>query len=543
MASGDEDLNRGLAQVRAENTRLRSQLHRSAATVADLRARLDASAAENAALRTTLAEMKDKMEVMNFRVAQMSRRIFGNLSESHHPDQQTIEQIMQSLCGVGAGQPAQPLIPDVVATTGASAAAKPGRKNKKRGGRLVLPDHLPMEDRRLETPEAERLGLDGRPLPLLREEISWKLDYKPPTFLRIRLIRCIYGLPFSDQPSIATAPLRCVVPHGLPTDALVAQVLVDKYDLHCPLYRQETKLERLGVDLSRATLMTWVRCGATALAPIHAAMCDHLRRQPVIHLDDTWIDVLDPGKGTTHESRLWGYLGGDEFVCEYRRSRGGKWPLEFLADYRGTVMADAYAGHHRLFTDGRITSAGCMAHARRKFTEAEKLGERTANQALDLFSVLYVLEDELRERPPDERLRRRQAAAVPVLDRLERLLRGWVVTSRPQSRLRIAATYTLKIFPTLRHYTTDERVPIDNNPLERCWRPVGLNRKNSLFVGSDRGGAWAATLFSICQSCRLVGIDPYRYLCDVFAQLHTGRTDYDAMRPVAWAQQRVAKTA
>jgi len=120
----------------------------------------------------------------------------------------------------------------VTTGAGASTAAKPEKIKKKRGGRMVLPDHIPMEDRRLETPESERLGLDGLPLPLLREEISWKLDYTPPAFLRIRLIRCIYGLPFSDQPTIATAPLRCIVPHGLPTDALVAQVLVDKYDLH-----------------------------------------------------------------------------------------------------------------------------------------------------------------------------------------------------------------------------------------------------------------------------------------------------------------------
>jgi|GEM_PF-1905654 len=250
--------------------------------------------------------------------------------------------------------------------------------------------------------------------------------------------------------------------------------------------------------------MTWVRCGATALAPIHKAMCDSVRRQPVIHLDDTWIDVLDPGSGKTHESRLWGYLGGDEFVCEYRRSRGGKWPLEFLADYCGTVMADAYGGHLKLFTSGRITSAGCMAHARRKFKEAGELGERIATKALDLFSILYVLEDELRERPPDERQQRRQAAAVPVLDRLERLLRGWMATLRPKSLVCIAATYTIKIFPTLRQYTKDGRVPVDNNPLERCWRPVGLNRNyvNSRIMRSLPGRAHSQPYGSPFTSAR-----------------------------------------
>jgi hypothetical protein len=137
----------------------------------------------------------------------------------------------------------------------------------------------------------------------------------------------------------------------------------------------------------------------------------------------------------------------------------------------------------------------------------------------------------------------RRSEAIPVLDRLEALITRWEAEQRRSSRIFVASQYTRKIFPQLRTYTTDGRIPIGNNDLERMWRQPSLNRKNSLFVGSDRGGDWAATMFSICQCCRLVGIDPYRYICEIFAELHTGRKDYVNLRPKAWAGRLVARSA
>jgi hypothetical protein len=320
-------------------------------------------------------------------------------------------------------------------------------------------------------------------------------------------------------------------------------VLVEKYDLHCPLYRQETKLERAGIDIGRSTMMNWVCHGATALVPIKAAIGDRIKQSPVIGIDDTWIRTLDPGAGKTHQSRLWGYYADDEFYCDYRRSRAGKWPAEFLADYRGTIMADAFSGHHQLFTEGQMTPAACMAHARRKFEEALEAGELLATKALDHFALLYSIERETADQTDDQRLRRRKAEAVPILDRLESLIGGWEADQRRSSGLFRASQYTRKIFKNLRTYTTDGRIPIDNNDLERLWRQPSLNRKNSLFVGSDRGGEWAATMFTICQSCRLVDLDPFKYLVEIFAQLHTGRTDYVNLRPKAWATLQTTKAA
>jgi len=527
-------------QVEAENIAMRAHLA-TTGTAAEV-------VIENAALRAQVADLTEKLEVMTYRMAQMTRRVFGRSSETHHPDQQHLDEIMRQILVENELQSDDSTATATTAATTAEAAttsnttAATAKPRTKRRGRLSLPDTLPIEERLIELPESERFGPDGKPLPQIGTRFVDKLDHFPAWFRRLRLIYAIYGSSL-HQVRISANPMPCIVPKGLPTDTTVAMVLVDKYDLHCPLYRQETKLERAGIDLGRSTLMNWVRHGATALLPIQAAIGASIREHPVIGMDDTCIRTLCPGAGKTHLSRLWGYYADDEFYCDYRRTREGKWPAEFLRDYRGVLMADAYSGHHRLFADGQMTPAACMAHARRKFEEALAAGELTASQALDLFALLYRIEREIAGHTADQRLRRRQADAIPILDRLETLIKAWEADQRHSSGLYGAALYTRKIFKNLRTYTTDGRIPIDNNDLERQWRQPSLNRKNSLFVGSDRGGDWAATMFTICQCCRLVDLDPYKYLVEIFAQLHTGRTDYKNMRPKAWAQRLAARTA
>jgi len=527
-------------QAEAENIAMRAHLA-TTGTSAEV-------VIENAALRAQVADLTEKLEVMTYRMVQMTRRVFGRSSETHHPDQQHLDEIMRQILVENELQSDDSTATATTAATTAEAAttsnttAATAKPRTKRRGRLSLPDTLPIEERLIELPESERLDPDGKPLPQIGTRCVDKLDHFPAWFRRLRLIYAIYGSSL-HQVRISANPMPCIVPKGLPTDTTVAMVLVDKYDLHCPLYRQETKLERAGIDLGRSTLMNWVRHGATALLPIQAAIGASIREHPVIGMDDTWIRTLDPGAGKTHLSRLWGYYADDEFYCDYRRTREGKWPAEFLRDYRGVLMADAYSGHHRLFADGQMTPAACMAHARRKFEEALAAGELTASQALDLFALLYRIEREIAGHTADQRLRRRQADAIPILDRLETLIKAWEADQRHSSGLYGAAHYTRKIFKNLRTYTTDGRIPIDNNDLERQWRQPSLNRKNSLFVGSDRGGDWAATMFTICQCCRLVDLDPYKYLVEIFAQLHTGRTDYGNLRPKAWAQRLSKKVA
>ena len=209
--------------------------------------------------------------------------------------------------------------------------------------------------------------------------------------------------------------------------------------------------------------------------------------------------------------------------------------------YRGTVLGDAYSGHLALFVTGERTPAGCVLHAHRKFDDAVKLGEMRSKRAMDHFAALYEVERQVADRPPDEKLAARQAHSVNIMDKLHNLLEGLLATELPSSATWIAANYTLKIYPQLRQFTKDGRVPIDNNALERCSRAVGIGRRNWLFAGSADGGVWAATLISLSQCYRLVGLDFSTYLQGVFAALHQGRIDYANLRPSAWAKQVQSK--
>ena len=158
------------------------------------------------------------------------------------------------------------------------------------------------------------------------------------------------------------------------------------------------------------------------------------------------------------------------------------------------------------------TPAGSISHARRTFVEADRFGEIMAQKALDHFTALYEVECSVAGRPLDEVLAARQATSIGIMDKLETLLLGWVAVERPSSATWIAANYTVKIYHQLREFPRDGRVAIDNNAVERYWKIVGRGRMNWLFAGSARGGDWAATHITICQSCRLVGLERIRVI-------------------------------
>lgn len=534
--------------------------------------------ANTSALARVHADDLARIASLRRHVSQLQRQIYGPKSERHDADPAVVGDLM----GKPAEQPPSPedqATADAASATAADVTADPQRttnggtaasassapqdapaaaasgdgpaaigapataakpQGRKPGGRMHLPEWLALNDEVIDVPESERLGDDGTPLPWIDDAISWRLDYVPPHFERVRVVRRIYGSPFSDDLRIIAPPYAAIVSNGLPTDRLVAQVVADKFGMHLPLYRQEGQLDVLGLPISRSTLVNWIAQAAVAVSPIHKAIGAAVLAQPVIGLDDTYLPVLEPGKGRCHQGRLWGYLAGEDFYCEYRATREGRWPAEFLAGYRGTLLGDAYSGHLALFVTGERTPAGCVSHARRKFDDAVKLGELRAKRAMDHFSALYEVERQVADLSADDKLAARRATSVDIMDKLKVLLEGFLATELPSSATWIAANYTLKIYPQLRQFTKDGRVPIDNNALERCWRGVGIGRRNWLFAGSARGGEWAATLISLSQCCRLVGLDFCTYLRDIFAALHAGRTDYANLRPSAWAQLKQA---
>jgi transposase len=262
----------------------------------------------------------------------------------------------------------------------------------------------------------------------------------------------------------------------------------------------------------------------------------------VICTDDTVMPMLWPGK--TRQARMWVYVG-DELnpyhVFDFTLGRGRDGPAAFLKDYKQTLLADAYGGYDGIVIAGDITRAGCWSHARRKFVDAEKSCPQIAAEAVDLIGRLYAVER--RAAGPDDaaRLGLRQRESVPLLAVLKDKLLGWRNRLLPKHPMNEAVGYCLNRWPELNVFASDGAVPIDNNVSERQMKRVVLNRKNSLFVGDERGGHTAAILSSLTSTCRRHGIDPQRYLTQLLTNLPaTPLSQLDQWLPDVWKRNQPA---
>jgi len=237
------------------------------------------------------------------------------------------------------------------------------------------------------------------------------------------------------------------------------------------------------------------------------------------------------------QARLWAYLGAGSRLdtqgqwiehpaavyYEFTDDRRGEHVGKMLGGYSGYLQADAYAGFNALYEGGRIVEVGCWAHARRKFFEiaeaAPKDTRTSAHEALDWIGRLYAIEAQIRDKPPDEKQRTRQERSLPVLGGLRAWLEATLRAVLPRSPTAGAIGYALSNWSALTRYVESGILDIDNNACERAIRPIALGRKNWLFAGSDRGGRAAAIAFSLIQTCKLHGIEPFAYLADVLRRL------------------------
>jgi hypothetical protein len=305
----------------------------------------------------------------------------------------------------------------------------------------------------------------------------------------------------------------------------LAHVLVSKYADHLPLYRQAQIYARQGVELDRSTLADWVGDCSRLLSPLVEALGRHVLATGKLHVDDTPVPVLEPGRGKTRTGRLWTYVRDDRssgstdppaVLFRYSPDRKGEHPQRHLKNFTGVLQADAYSGFNDLYEGTRILEAGCWAHVRRKFYDIhEGLKSPIAAEALQRIGQLYDIEDHIRGQLPPERARVRAERAAPLLDELKTWLEAQLARVSKKSELAVAIRYALSRWTAMTRYRDDGRLEIDNNAAERALRAVALGRKNYLFAGSDAGGEHAAALYSLIGTAKLNGIDPEAYLRDV----------------------------
>lgn len=235
--------------------------------------------------------------------------------------------------------------------------------------------------------------------------------------------------------------------------------------------------------------------------------------------------VLDKQKkGTTHLGYYWVYheVENGWVLFDYHRSRGHAVPHNFLKDYRGLIQTDGYSAYDVLPGKNKnITLAGCMAHARRYFFEAQDNHREKATWMLDKIQVLYEIEKTARELNylPEQRLELRKEKSVPVLHEMEKWLEDNLKEVIPKSPIGEAIGYMKARWGKLCLYTSHGKLEIDNNLIENAIRPVALGRKNYLFAGSHEAAQRGAIIYSLFACCKKNGIDLVRWLTEVLDKI------------------------
>jgi transposase len=409
----------------------------------------------------------------------------------------------------------------------------PAHTRRKRS-RKPLPETLPRIEVIHDLPDHERIcPHDGNPLAEIGEVTSEQLDIIPAKIQVIRHIRKQYACRCGHCIRTAALPPQ-PIPKSLASPGLLAHITVSKYQDALPLYRQEAILSRIGVDLPRATLANWMIQAGTLIQPLINLLRDRLLAYDVLQMDETPVQVLkEPGKTAQSKSYLWLQRGGPPerpvVLYDYDPGRDAEVPKRLLAGFRGYLQTDGYDGYNAVVAVNDLTHVGCMAHARRKFDEAVKAQGKNkpagnAHRGLALIRKLYRVEKQARTLTPEDRHAHRQRHARPILDELRTWLDEALPQVPPTSATGKALNYLHNEWHKLVRYLDDGRLEIDNNGAENAIRPFVLGRKNWLFSASVKGVNASANLYSLIETAKANGLEPYAYLRYLFTELPKAET-------------------
>ncbi len=431
----------------------------------------------------------------------------------------------------------------------------PAHKRKKRG-RKSLPADLPRVDVVHDVKEADKQCGCGCEKSCIGEEVSEQLEMVPAYFWILRHIRLKYACRDCDgvesnegERSVEIAPVPVqLLPKTISTPGLLSHILVSKFCDSLPFYRQEQQFKRLGFELSRATMCNWTIKVAEKCTRLVELLVREILSGPLINIDETTFQVLrEPERRVDSKSYMWVMRGGppgkEGVVYHYAENRSGSVASDFLGAYRGYVQTDGYSGYGFLDHRDGIIHVGCWAHVRRKFMDVlrasgvkniklvkNKLkGLGKAGEALQTIRDLYVIEKEAREKKlsPEQVYEERRKNAKPILDDFEVWLKEIAPGTPPKSLLGKALTYTLGQWHRLIRYLDDGIIQMDNNLAENAIRPFVVGRKNWLFFDQPEGADAGAALYSLIETEKNNGLEPYKYFHYLFDKLPFVENDDD----------------
>jgi len=476
------------------------------------------SKTEYETLKSENAELKQKVSWLmeQFRLSQHRR--FGASSEKSDYDQLNMFNEAEAFSDKNAAAPELALI-------------ERHYRKRKRLASDRLPDDLPVEVIEYKLPEDEQdcPKCNGN-LHVMKHNVRRELVFIPATAKIREHIEYVYACRDCEQNSDNVPIIKARMPEpvifkSFASPEAVAHIIYQKFVMHSPLYRQEQDWNRYGIMLSRQTMSNWlIRATEDWLEPIYNRLHKLLIARNVLHADETTLQVLhEPGKTAQSKSYMWLYrTSGDVenpiVLYEYQSGRHAKYPEAFLKNFTGFLHADGYDGYHKL--PDNIVVVGCWAHLRRKFDEAlkslpkERQESPLAAEGLDWCNKLFHLEKQFVPLTPKERQEERERLSKPVMDDFF----AWVdsLAVLPKSLLGKAVHYAQSQRKYLQRYLLDGRLEISNNRAERSIKPFVIGRKNFLFANTPRGATASAIMFSIIETAKENGLNPFAYLNYIF---------------------------
>lgn len=499
--------------------------------------------------QTALADSEEARRRLEAILADLRREKFGAKSEKLSPDQFSLAledvELAQGVLDAAQEKAASIL-------EGKPAGAAPARRN-----RGQLPAHLPRIERIIE-PASTLCPCGCGEMTKIGEDVSERLDVVPAQLRVLVTRRPRYACRRCSGAVVQAHAPEHVVPGGLPTEALIAEVIVAKFGDHLPFYRQAGIYARQGVRLDRATFGNWTGRACFHLQPIAGHMRRHLAGADRLFMDETTAPVLDPGRGQIRKGFFWAIASDDRghggpsppvVLFRYAPGRGGVHAEGFLEGFRGRFLqCDGYDGYECLTgverPEGPWTLVHCWSHLRRRFVkQMRNTRSPIAEAAVRQIATLYAIEASVRGMAPAARLAARRAQSAPIVAALKTWFEKQLSMISSGSTLAADIRYGLAHWPGLSRFLDDGRLEMDTNPVENAIRPVALTRKNALFAGHEVGAGNWALLASIVATCKLNDVNPVDYVADTLRAILNGHPQSRIDELMPWRFQKSSSLA